>query len=122
MLRKKVLVVDDEEQLRTMLGHELESMRCEVTRAGDGAEAIELIRNTAFDLLILDIVMPGIDGFQVLKFAKENHPHTKVIMLTGYSDLGHAIESKRLGADDFIGKPYNLTDLGTSIERLLGKW
>jgi two-component system response regulator HydG len=63
--------------------------------------------------------MPKVDGFEVLKFVKENHPTSKVIMLTGFADLKNAIESKKLGAEDFVSKPYDLVDLLTTVERVL---
>ncbi len=63
--------------------------------------------------------MPRVDGFEVLKFIKEKKPDTKVIMLTGFADLKNAIESKKLGAEDFVSKPYDLVDLLTTIERVL---
>jgi YesN/AraC family two-component response regulator len=63
--------------------------------------------------------MPNVDGFEVLKYVKERLPKTKVIMLTGFADLKNAIESKKLGAEDFISKPYDLVDLLTTVERVL---
>ena len=69
--------------------------------------------------MLLDIKMPRVDGFEVLKFIKEKKADTKVIMLTGFADLKNAIESKKLGAEDFVSKPYDLVDLLTTIERVL---
>jgi FixJ family two-component response regulator len=63
--------------------------------------------------------MPNVDGFEVLKFVKERWPKTKVVMLTGFADLKNAIESKKLGAEDFVSKPYDLVDLLTTVERVL---
>jgi FixJ family two-component response regulator len=63
--------------------------------------------------------MPNVDGFEVLKFVKERWPQTKVVMLTGFADLKNAIESKKLGAEDFVSKPYDLVDLLTTVERVL---
>jgi FixJ family two-component response regulator len=65
--------------------------------------------------------MPKVDGFEVLKFIKEKIPGLKVIMLTGFADLKNAIESKKLGAEDFVSKPYDLVDLLTTIERVLSE-
>jgi len=65
--------------------------------------------------------MPKVDGFEVLKYVKSNVPETKVIMLTAYADVKNAIESLRLGASDFVSKPYDLDDILTSINRALGK-
>jgi DNA-binding NtrC family response regulator len=126
MSKPKVLVVDDEEALRFLLASELEAEAFEVQSAGDGDEAIDLVRKKSeqadrFDVVLLDIKMPRVDGFEVLKYVKSNIPETKVIMLTAYADVKNAIESLRLGASDFVSKPYDLDDILTSINRALGK-
>ena len=126
MSKPKVLVVDDEEALRFLLASELEAEAFEVLSAGDGDEAIDLVRKKSeegdhFDVVLLDIKMPRVDGFEVLKYVKGNVPETKVIMLTAYADVKNAIESLRLGASDFVSKPYDLDDILTSINRALGK-
>ncbi len=117
--KNRILVVDDEDALRTVLSSELEGEGYKVASAADGSEAIEILKKEGFDLILLDIKMPNVDGFEVLKFVKENHPDTKVIMLTGFADLKNAIESKKLGAEDFVSKPYDLVDLLTTVERVL---
>ncbi len=117
--KNRILVVDDEDALRTVLSAELEGEGYRVASAGDGAEAINILRGQTFDLILLDIKMPNVDGFEVLKFVKESQPATKVIMLTGFADLKNAIESKKLGAEDFVSKPYDLVDLLTTVERVL---
>ncbi|HEY5615801.1 MAG TPA: response regulator [Bacteroidota bacterium] len=117
--KNRILVVDDEEALRTVLGSELEDEGYVVQMAGDGDEAIKILEKNAFDLILLDIKMPTVDGFEVLKFIKQTHPLSKVIMLTGFADLKNAIESKKLGAEDFVSKPYDLVDLLTTVERVL---
>ncbi len=119
--KNRILVVDDEEALRTVLSTELSSEGYEVSTAADGNEAIELVKDNNYDLVLLDIKMPSVDGFEVLKYIKGGKPDIKVIMLTGFADLKNAIESKRLGAEDFVSKPYDLVDLLTTIERVLGE-
>jgi CheY-like chemotaxis protein len=114
-----ILVVDDEDALRTVLSSELQSEGYSVVSASDGDEAIAVLQQKSFDLVLLDIKMPRVDGFEVLRFLKERYPKTKVIMLTGFADLKNAIESKKLGAEDFVSKPYDLVDLLTTIERVL---
>jgi DNA-binding NtrC family response regulator len=123
MANKKnlILVVDDEESLRTVLSSELINEGYEVRTAADGDDAIVEMRNVDFDLVLLDIKMPRMNGFEVLKHIKENHARSKVVMLTGFADLKNAIESKKLGADDFVSKPYDLVDLLTTIERVLNE-
>lgn len=117
--KNRILVVDDEEALRVVLSAELEGEGYQVTSAADGQEAINILTTKEFDLILLDIKMPNVDGFEVLKFVKERWPQTKVVMLTGFADLKNAIESKKLGAEDFVSKPYNLVDLLTTVERVL---
>jgi len=119
--RSSVLVVDDEEALRTVLSGELANEGYEVKAAADGDEAISEVEKSPFDLVLLDIKMPRMSGFEVLKYIKVNHAKTKVVMLTGFADLKNAIESKKLGADDFVSKPYDLVDLLTTIERVLSE-
>ncbi len=119
-VKNKILVVDDEEALRTVLSSELEGEGYQVNTAADGDEAIKIIGAQQFHLILLDIKMPNVDGFEVLKFVKQHQPSTKVIMLTGFADLKNAIESKKLGAEDFVSKPYDLVDLLTTVERVLG--
>ena len=98
---------------------ELKKEGYSVATASDGDEAIALIKKEKFELVLLDIKLPGLDGFEVLKFIKKSFPAMKVIMLTGFADLKNAIESKKLGADDFVEKPCSVTDISASIERIL---
>lgn len=119
--KRTVLVVDDEEALRSVLSNELINEGYDVRTASDGDDAITEIDRTPFDLVLLDIKMPRVSGFEVLKHIKEHAGNTKVVMLTGFADLKNAIESKKLGADDFVSKPYDLVDLLTTIERVLNE-
>jgi DNA-binding NtrC family response regulator len=115
----KILVVDDEEALRTVLSSELLAEGYAVETAVDGEDAVTILGEQDFDLILLDIKMRRVDGFEVLRHVKRIRPVTKVIMLTGFADLKNAIESKRLGAEDFVSKPYDLVDLLTTVERVL---
>jgi DNA-binding NtrC family response regulator len=119
--KRRILVVDDEDTLRTVLSQELKGEGYEVETAADGQIAIDTLKNKQFELILLDIKMPNVNGFEVLKYIKQNHPNLKVIMLTGFADLKNAIESKKLGAEDFVSKPYDLVDLITTIERVLSE-
>lgn len=117
--KRKILVVDDEDALRTVLSAELNSEGYDVGTAADGMEALTELRKSPYDLVLLDIKMPNMNGFEVLKVIKEQYAGTKVIMLTGFADLKNAIESKKLGAEDFVSKPYDLVDLLTTIDRVM---
>lgn len=117
---KSILVADDEQEVRKLLCLLLEDQGYNVTTAADGDDAIAQLEKRAFDLLLLDIRMPHLSGFDVLKYVREHHPQSKVIMLTAFAELANAMESKYLGADDFIGKPYDPHEVLMSIERVLG--
>ena len=119
--KRRILVVDDEDALRTVLSAELNSEGYDVGTAADGMEAVAELQKNKFDLVLLDIKMPNMNGFEVLKVIKEKHQGTKVIMLTGFADLKNAIESKKLGAEDFVSKPYDLVDLLTTIDRVMSE-
>jgi DNA-binding NtrC family response regulator len=119
--KSSILVVDDEDALRTVLSNELTNEGYQVQNASDGDEAVNELTKSTYDLILLDIKMPRMNGFEVLKYVKEHHPKSKVVMLTGFADLKNAIESKKLGADDFVSKPYDLVDLLTTIERVLAE-
>jgi DNA-binding response OmpR family regulator len=114
-----ILAVDDDQTLLQLLANELSSEGYQPVLAYDGMEAINELKKKKFDLVILDIKMPKMNGLEVLKHIKGNYPGTKVIMLTAYADLVNALESKRLGADGFIDKPYDLVELLTTMNRIL---
>jgi len=115
----RILYADDEEQLRVHLGREFTAEGYFVVLAENGEKALALLKGGQFDLAILDIVMPRMNGIDVLKFIKREFPSTKVLMLTGYTNLQHALESKRFGADEFMGKPFDLDELKQTVKRLL---
>ncbi len=115
----KILVADDNLELCAILQHDLINAGYDAVTVGDGEEAIAHLKQIPFDLAILDIKMPKVDGVAVLKFAKEHRPETRVIMLTAYGDLAHMMESHKYRADAFLSKPYDLDELRFTIRRLL---
>lgn len=118
--RYKLLLVDDEESLTTILRNELvDAENYDVDLAGDGVEAINCIQKTLYDVVLLDINMPRVDGIEVLKFLREYSPTTQVIILTKFADVKNATQSMKLGACDFVGKPYDFDELLNTIERAL---
>lgn len=121
-IQAKILIVDDEEYLCELLKDELLSTNLfEVDIANDGAQAINKIQNKIYDIVLLDIKMPRISGIEVLKFIKEYSPDTEVIMITALGDIKLAVETIKLGAFDFITKPYNFDELLISIQNALEK-
>ncbi|SRR5712692_9291201 len=117
----RVLYVDDEEALRTLVKSQLALQGFEVETAEDGDVALNLLRKNTFDLVLLDIRMPRMDGIQVLKKMKADNMRPRIIMLTGVDDLSTAIQSVKLGANDFITKPYDLEKLLSGVRRVLAR-
>jgi len=114
-----ILIVDDEDMLRNLLKAELEQYQYMVDVAESGEIAIEKLHDKRFNLIILDIRMPGMDGLEVLKKIKEQDLADKVIMLTGVDELKIAHDSLQLGADDFLTKPYDIKTLLACIKRVM---
>jgi phosphoserine phosphatase RsbU/P len=106
-LSSQLLVVDDDEANRDMLSRRLERKGYSVTVAEDGSRAIELVRERRFDLVLLDVLMPGLSGLEVLRELRTAHPATvlPVIMATALSESGDVVEALRLGANDYVSKP-----------------
>lgn len=117
--KERILFVDDDAELRAIVREQLSSAGFEVDEAEDGAVAMEKMKEGRYRLILLDITMPGTSGLDVLRTVKERSPACRVIMLTGVVGLSVAIESLKLGADDYITKPYNLDYLLNSIRRVL---
>ncbi len=115
----RILVVDDEDAFRQTLTSRLKRDGHEVDSAEDGEEAIKMLQSKLFDLALLDIRMPGIDGMGVLKFVKKHSRSTDVIMLTGYGDIRLAVESMKLGASEFLTKPIDPEALTARVRSVL---
>lgn len=115
MIKKKILVIDDEEEIR-VLYHDLLEFKYEVDTASDGLEGLEMAKNKTYDLIILDIIMPILDGFQTLKEIKGNAIQSKVLLCTNLSMAVIIDEVKKSDADDFMIK--SETDPGNLIERV----
>ncbi len=118
--RYNLLIVDDEESLRTLLESELtETQEFAVDTASDGGQAINQIQGKVYDVVLLDIRMPRVSGIEVLKFVHEYSPTTQVIILTNYADVKTAIQTIKLGAYDFLAKPYDIDELFNTIHRAI---
>ena len=115
----KILIAEDDDNLRETLAQHLSDKSFDVVTAANGNDAIPLLYGKEFQLVVLDLKMPYIDGFQVLKVVKSTFPKTRVIILTAYADLANIAKCKELGADEVIGKPYNLSHLFAVIEALM---
>src|SRR5512133_2335461 len=119
MSKGKILVVDDEASLRLLLSSELSRAGYVVETATDGENALSRLREDSFHVVLLDIVMPRMDGIEVLRTMKSEGIPSEVIILTGNVTLESAIESMKLGAFEYIRKPYTLNELIIQIDRAI---
>ncbi len=117
----KILVVDDDPSIRNMLEIVLRKNKYDVTLAKDGSQALEILKKRTFDLVISDIKMPDISGISLLQRLKTINPEIPVIMITAFASTNDAVEAMKLGAEDYISKPFNLEELKLIIEKSLYK-
>ena len=120
-LKAKVLLVDDEEDFLKTLAERLETRGLKVSTATSGENALASVEGQAYDLIVLDLAMPGIDGLETLKRIKEKQPDAEIIMLSGQGSIKTSIEAMKLGAEDFIEKPVNIADLMDKISEAKAK-
>ncbi|MBI4689090.1 MAG: FliA/WhiG family RNA polymerase sigma factor [Nitrospirae bacterium] len=113
----RVLLIDDNEIVRDILVEHLETEGYKVAACPNGYQGLDLFKNDRFDLVILDLIMPGINGIEVLKEIKRISPHSVVILITGFGSVESAIDAMRAGAFDYITKPFNLSDVNFSVRR-----
>lgn len=112
-----ILVVDDEEIMVILLETFLKRFACRISTAANGNEAIRLLENTAFDLVITDLQMEGTTGLDVVRKTKELSPKTLAFMMTGSNEVKNAIAAFRSGADDYLLKPFSMTDLQERLQK-----
>jgi two-component system nitrogen regulation response regulator NtrX len=119
----KILIVEDEKAIRNVLRNILqdENKSFVISEAENGKIAIDLISKEEQDLILCDIKMAGIDGMEVLDFARKNSPETAVVMISGHGDLETAVESMRMGAYDYISKPPDLNRLLNTVRNALDR-
>jgi len=112
----KIILIDDDEKLLNLLEEYFKERDMEVYKAFSGAEGLSIIEKEEFDLAILDVMMPGMDGLEVLRKINNNHPYLPVIMLTARGDEADRIVGLELGADDYIVKPFSPRELLARIK------
>ena len=118
MEKKPILVVDDEKNIRLTMSQSLEPLEIPVQTAVNGEEALQKLREDRFGLVFLDLKMPGMDGMEVLRQIKEDWPKIRVIIITAHGTIESAVEAMKLGAVDFIQKPFSpgeIRDLATQV-------
>jgi len=112
-----ILVVDDEGAIRYSISKTLQRVGYQVSAAASGEEALDMMNEQNFDVVLTDIRMPGLTGVELLAKIKEKSPDSIVILMTGYASLGTAVESLRLGAHDYLIKPSSSQDIRQSVSR-----
>jgi len=113
----KILVIDDEEYMRDSCRQMLSRRGHKVEIAEDGNQSLKIMADRDFDIVILDLKMPGISGMEVLKRIRSDTPETIVIVITGYATVESAVQAMKLGAYDFLPKPFNPDELNAIIKR-----
>ena len=118
-VKRQILVVDDEKGIRDLVHDALSLAGFEVTGAPDGIDALNLLRKQQWDLIILDINLPKIDGFTLLEKVRERDPNTPVLLLSARADSEDVTHGLKLGADDYVRKPFGLEELVLRVQALL---
>ncbi len=118
-MTKTILVVDDEVKIRELLDQHLTNEGYEVLQASNGAEAVEIVRNQPVDLVILDLMMPVMDGYATLRELRNINRRLPVIMLTAKTEEIDMLLGLELGADDYMTKPFSLRELTARIKSVL---
>jgi two-component system alkaline phosphatase synthesis response regulator PhoP len=116
-----ILLVEDEENLQEALKLNLSLEGYEVTCAGTGAEALEMVRQAYFDLIILDVMLPEVDGITVCETIRLQHEYIPILMLSAKNSGADRVLGLKKGADDYLTKPFNLEELLLRVEKLIDK-
>lgn len=119
MASERILIVDDEDGMRRLLNRVLTRENYEVSTVGSGAEALRLIAGERFDLVVTDIKMPEMDGLQLLEELKEYEPSLPIIVMTAYGTIENAVQALRLGAYDYIAKPFETDEIKLTVAKAL---
>lgn len=119
MEKFRVLIVDDEPDFLETIVKRLQRRHIDVTGVGGGKEALEMLRDQHFDVAILDVRMPGMDGIETLKLMKKEMPLMEVILLTGHASVESGIQGMQLGAFDYVMKPADIDELIEKVHQAL---
>ena len=119
MTKERILVVDDSEGTRNLCSKILEKDGYDTAVAADGSEALDKIRNDSYDLVLTDLMMPNIDGMELLEQVKKEHPELPVIIITAYASVSTAVEAIKKGAYDYVPKPFNTGELQITVRKAL---
>lgn len=114
-MTEKILLIDDEQDFLTIMSERMEARNMMVSTASSAKEGLEKVATGNFDAVILDLMMPEIDGIETLKLLKEKNPDLAVILLTGHATIKQGIEAMKLGALDLLEKPADMNALTEKI-------
>ena len=120
-VRKSILLVEDEENLHDALRLNLELENYQVTSAYDGNEALKAVQNEYFDLVILDVMLPGVDGINVAETIRVQQNPVPILMLSARNTSADRVLGLKKGADDYLNKPFNLEELLLRVQKLIEK-
>jgi DNA-binding response OmpR family regulator len=120
-MSSKILIVDDEEAVRFFMADALSRAGWQVQEAESGEAALAALSEQSFDVMLLDLRMPGIGGLNVMRQAKERWPEVMIIIMTAYASLDSAIEAVRQGAFDYLRKPCSVDDIMSCVNRAMTK-
>lgn len=120
-MRGRILVIDDEKRLCTLLKTALESPQLAVATANTGESALAAFELEKFDIVISDIKMPGLSGLDVLEHIKKTSPETEVLLMTAYAETQTAVQAMKMGAFDYLIKPFEMDELSLKVEQILEK-
>ena len=121
MKGKSVLIVDDEKNIRLTLSQALEALEVQIDTAANGEEALAKLKEKEFGLILLDLKMPGMDGMEVLRQVSEIRPDIRIIIITAYGTIESAVEAMKLGAADFIQKPFAPEEIRELVSRVMDR-
>ena len=119
LYKAKILIVEDEINMRRTLASVLKRKGYMVRGAGDGVESLNLLKQEDFDLILTDIRMPNMDGVELLKNVRKINPEIIVIVMTAYGSIENAVECMKLGATDYVTKPFSMDEIQVKIEKAL---
>ena len=113
----KLLIVDDDYAIRSFLEEALKDAGYNVEKADNGAAALKILENEKIDLIITDLKMPEVDGLQLLSVVKENYQDTGLLLMSAYGTVEDAVQAMKIGAFDFVTKPFSITEIETRVQR-----
>jgi two-component system phosphate regulon sensor histidine kinase PhoR len=117
----RILVIDDEKVIREGVERALSKRGYQITKAEDGDLGLAMLKEQDFDIVLTDLMMPGLDGFGVLDWIRENKPRTQVIVITGFATVTKAVSAMKQGAFDFVGKPFTPDYIRVVVDRAIDK-